>query len=103
MHAGSVRACSAGAPSGAGIGAGGLEGRGWAGHTAVCPRYALLGAAASQPWLAGLFLWRYYADLDDISQEAAWGFSPHAKLAERVLGNVFHAEWASDACSRCPR
>jgi hypothetical protein len=57
---------------------------------------ALLGAAASQPWLAGAFLWRYYADLDDVSQEASWGFSPHAKLAELVLFNIFGTRWASD-------
>jgi len=57
---------------------------------------ALLGAAASQPWLAGVFVWRYYAHLDDVSQEAAWGFSPHAKLAERVMRNVFKSQWASD-------
>jgi hypothetical protein len=57
---------------------------------------ALLGATVSKPWIAGVFVWRYYADLDDISQEAAWGFSPHAKLAERVLSNVFGVAWASD-------
>jgi hypothetical protein len=58
---------------------------------------ALLGAAATKPWLAGVFVWRYYAALDDVSQEAGWGFSPHAKLAERVLGNVYRSAWASDA------
>jgi hypothetical protein len=58
---------------------------------------ALIGAAVSKPWFAGFFVWRYYADLDDISQEAAWGFSPHAKLAERVLQNVFGSAWAADA------
>jgi hypothetical protein len=57
---------------------------------------ALLGAAASQPFIAGQFLWRYYADLDDISQEASWGFSPHGKLAERVLRNAFQVPWAGD-------
>lgn len=57
---------------------------------------ALMGAAASKSWLAGLFVWRYYANLDDVSQEASWGFSPHGKLAERVLGNIFSAQWASD-------
>jgi hypothetical protein len=57
---------------------------------------ALLGASATKPWLAGVFVWRYYAHLDDVSQEATWGFSPHGKLAERVLRNVFRAHWASD-------
>ncbi|MET0385036.1 MAG: hypothetical protein ABW321_03705 [Polyangiales bacterium] len=57
---------------------------------------ALLGATASRPWIAGAFVWRYYADLDDVSQEAGWGFSPHGKLAERVLSNAFRVPWASD-------
>lgn len=57
---------------------------------------ALIGAAVTKPWFHGFFVWRYYANLDDISQEAAWGFSPHAKLAERVLGNVFTTPWAAD-------
>jgi hypothetical protein len=57
---------------------------------------ALMGAAAAKPWLAGVFVWRYYANLDDVSQEASWGFSPHGKLAERVLRNVFRTKWASD-------
>jgi len=61
---------------------------------------ALLGAAASQPRFAGAFLWRYYADLDDVSQEASWGFSPHAKLGERALFNIFGARWASDPGDR---
>jgi hypothetical protein len=58
---------------------------------------ALIGAAVCKPWFKGFFVWRYYADLDDISQEAAWGFSPHAKLAERVLQNVFGSAWAADS------
>jgi hypothetical protein len=57
---------------------------------------ALMGAAASEPSIAGMFVWRYYANLDDVSQEASWGFSPHGKLAERVLANVFAARWAAD-------
>jgi hypothetical protein len=57
---------------------------------------ALLGAAVSKPALRGLFVWRYYANLDDVSQEASWGFSPHGKLAEPLLYNVFHSSWAAD-------
>ncbi len=49
-----------------------------------------------QRWFAGFFVWRWYADLDDVSQEAIWGFSPHGKLAERVLGSVFEQPWAVD-------
>ncbi|MEM1417161.1 MAG: hypothetical protein AAGH15_19845 [Myxococcota bacterium] len=48
-------------------------------------------------WLSGFFVWRYYATLDDVSQEQIWGFSPHAKEAEGLLANVFAARWGSDA------
>lgn len=57
---------------------------------------AIIEAFAPEPWFAGLFVWRYYADLDDVSQEHAWGFSPHGKLAERVLDQAFHWRWGSD-------
>jgi hypothetical protein len=46
---------------------------------------ALLTTFAPEPFFAGFFVWRYYANLDDISQEAMWGFSPHGKMAERVV------------------
>ncbi len=57
---------------------------------------ALIGAAAPNPWLVGFYVWRYYANLDDVSQEARWGFSPHAKLAEQLLSNVFATPWGAD-------
>jgi hypothetical protein len=57
---------------------------------------ALIGAAVPNEWLAGFYVWRYYANLDDVSQEARWGFSPHAKLAERLLANVFATPWGAD-------
>jgi hypothetical protein len=57
---------------------------------------AITEAAAARPGVLGLFIWRYYADLDDVSQEAAWGFSPHAKLAEAVLERIFGQRWAAD-------
>ena len=40
---------------------------------------ALFEAFLPEPWFAGFFVWRYYADLDDVSQEHIWGFSPHGK------------------------
>lgn len=46
---------------------------------------AVLSAFASESWFVGYFVWRYYADLDDVSQEAVWGFSPYGKEAEGVL------------------
>lgn len=54
---------------------------------------AVFGAFLGEPWFAGFFIWRYYANLDDVSQEAEWGFSPHGKLAERVLHEAFVSEW----------
>ena len=57
---------------------------------------ALMGAAAQEPSILGFLLWRYYANLDDVSQEAPWGFSPHGKLAEPLLKAVFKSDWTSD-------
>jgi hypothetical protein len=57
---------------------------------------AIFEAFLPEPWFAGFFVWRYYADLDDISQEDAWGFSPHGKLAEPLLDQVFDWAWGSD-------
>lgn len=57
---------------------------------------AVLEVFAPEPWFAGLFLWRYYANLDDVSQEEIWGFSPHGKRAERVLERAFRWRWGSD-------
>ena len=61
---------------------------------------AVLELFVPEPWFAGLFVWRYYADLDDVSQEHAWGFSPHAKPAERVLEQAFGWDWGSDTAMK---
>ena len=58
---------------------------------------ASLGAFAPNRWFTGFFVWRYYANLDDVSQEAIWGFSPHAKASEAVLRAALAGEWAVDA------
>jgi hypothetical protein len=47
-------------------------------------------------WFVGFFIWRYYANLDDVSQEAIWGFSPHAKAAEPMLTEIFGLRWGAD-------
>jgi hypothetical protein len=57
---------------------------------------ALLAPLLDEPDFAGFFVWRVYADPDDISQEAPWGFSPRGKLAERVVREAFGARWACD-------
>jgi hypothetical protein len=59
--------------------------------------FALLAPLMNEPWLAGAFVWRLYADPDDLSQEAEWGFSPRGKLAELVLRDAYAAHWAADA------
>ena len=57
---------------------------------------ALLAPLIDEPWLAGAFVWRFYADPDDVSQEAEWGFSPRGTLAELVLRDAYAARWVSD-------
>lgn len=58
--------------------------------------YALLSGFLDEPRFAGFFVWRLYADPDDMSQEAQWGFSPRGKLAELVLRDAFNAWWPAD-------
>lgn len=50
---------------------------------------ALLGAMVEVPGFVGAFVWRMYADVADMSQEAEWGFSPWGKQAQPVLENAF--------------
>jgi len=56
----------------------------------------LLAPLLDEPHFLGFFVWRVYADPDDVSQEAEWGFSPRGKLAELVLRDAFTARWAAD-------
>jgi hypothetical protein len=57
---------------------------------------ALVGPLLEEPNFVGFFVWRIYADPDDVSQEAPWGFSPRGKLAELVVRDAFAAWWAAD-------
>lgn len=57
---------------------------------------ALLAPLLDEPAFIGAFVWRVYADPDDLSQEAEWGFSPRGKLAELLLRDAFAAHWAAD-------
>ncbi len=57
---------------------------------------ALVAPLLDEPDFAGFFVWRVYADPDDVSQEAPWGFSPRGKLAELVVRDAFAASWACD-------
>jgi hypothetical protein len=58
--------------------------------------HALAAAAMGEPSVLGFLVWRYYAYLDDVSQEAIWGFSPHGKLGEQVLQALFAEPFAAD-------
>jgi hypothetical protein len=60
---------------------------------------ALLAPLLDSRACAGFFVWRYYADPDDVSQEAEWGFSPRGKLSELILRDAFVARWAADGPS----
>jgi hypothetical protein len=44
----------------------------------------------------GAFVWRMYADVADMSQEAEWGFSPWGKESEVVLRKAFADELFGD-------
>lgn len=57
---------------------------------------ALVAPLLDEPSFMGFFVWRVYADPDDVSQEAEWGFSPRGKLAELVVRDAFLAPWAAD-------
>jgi hypothetical protein len=61
---------------------------------------ALVAPLLEEPSFMGLFVWRVYADPDDVSQEAEWGFSPRGKLAELVVRDAFASSWAGDAVRR---
>lgn len=56
----------------------------------------LLAPTLDASWCAGFFMWRLYADPDDVSQEREFGFSPRGKLAELMLRDAFTAPHAVD-------
>jgi hypothetical protein len=57
---------------------------------------ASLDAFLPEEWFAGFFVWRYYANLDDVSQEAIWGFSPHGKVGEPMLRALLSMPFGAD-------
>ncbi|MDP3278545.1 MAG: hypothetical protein Q8Q09_25370 [Deltaproteobacteria bacterium] len=57
---------------------------------------ALLEAFVPQRWFVGGFVWRYYANAMDASQEASHGFSPRLREGEDVLRSIYALPWASD-------
>jgi hypothetical protein len=65
-------------------------------HDQAQATFALVKPLLERPWFAGFFVWRIYADPEDVSQEPEFGFSPRGKLAERVVRDAFTAIWAAD-------
>ena len=57
---------------------------------------AILAGVIGEPSFAGFFAWRLFADPDDVSQEAPWGFPVRGKAAELVLRDAFASRWAGD-------
>lgn len=57
---------------------------------------AIIAPLLDSRFVTGFFVWRYYADPEDVSQESEWGFSPRGKLAELILRDAFTARWAAD-------
>jgi len=56
----------------------------------------LLAPLLDEPAFLGFFVWRVYADPDDVSQEAEWGFSPRGKLSELVVRDAYRTFWAAE-------
>lgn len=57
---------------------------------------ALLSASLERRSLAGLFVWRMYADVADLSQEPEFGFSPWGKIALSVLVDAFRSRFGTE-------
>ncbi|MSP59347.1 MAG: glycoside hydrolase [Myxococcales bacterium] len=56
------------------------------GHQAACYR-AALEALWGQPWLAGIYIWKWFTDSRD--EQGPTDFSPAGKQAEGVLGEFY--------------
>ncbi|MBW2277905.1 MAG: hypothetical protein JRF63_10455 [Deltaproteobacteria bacterium] len=54
---------------------------------------AWLETMTDEPWFAGLFVWKYFSDPYDETQELPTGFTPHGKLAELELVEWFRRDW----------
>ena len=57
---------------------------------------ALIAPLMDEEAFAGFFVWRVYADPEDVSQEAEWGFSPRGKRAELDVRAAMQGRFASD-------
>ncbi len=57
---------------------------------------AMFQAIMPSRFFSGFFVWRYYTDLYDVSQEAEWGFSPFGKQADKVIAAAFADQFGAD-------
>ena len=73
-------------------------------HAQALGYRALMEAFIPRRWFAGGFVWRYYSNPMDASQEADWGFSPRGREGEVVLRQLYDRRlpWGSDASSPTP-
>jgi len=58
---------------------------------------AILAGVIGEPTFGGFFVWRQFADPNDVSQEAAWGFPFRGKLSEMLVREAFATRFAADA------
>ncbi|MDD5305795.1 MAG: hypothetical protein PHU25_00600 [Deltaproteobacteria bacterium] len=63
---------------------------------------AVLEAFAPRPWFGGLFVWKYFSDPYDETQEPRTGFSPRGKRAEDVLSDWFRRGWGETGLDLFP-
>jgi hypothetical protein len=54
----------------------------------------VLASVLDEPSFPGFFVWRQFADPDDVSQEAAWGFPIRGKQAELLVRDAFATRFA---------
>jgi hypothetical protein len=63
---------------------------------------AVLEAFAGRPWFGGLFVWKYFSDPWDGTQEPRAGFGVRGKAAEEVLARWYGADWDDAALDLLP-
>jgi hypothetical protein len=63
---------------------------------------AVLEAFASRPWFGGLFIWKYFSDPWDETQEPRAGFGVRGKAAEEVLARWYGVDWDGAALDLLP-
>ncbi len=71
-------------------------------HAQAMGYRALMEAFIGRRWFTGGFVWRYYANPMDSSQEPPFGFSPRDREGEQVLRELYDPalSWGSDPFPR---